>query len=123
MNLRYSYSKYTYPFVFVSFSFFNMLEKNMLTEWPLTELTLFFTGLKMERLTSQVWGGWGWGRCSQNIDDVGGGCPILRGLASCLKKTHWTSLLSMIYLKMTQADTWQSSKVFREPTLSRHIWS
>lgn len=61
MNLRYSYSKYTYPFVFVSFSFFNMLEKNMLTEWPLTELTLFFTGLKMERPTSQVWGGWGRG--------------------------------------------------------------
>lgn len=95
----------------------------MLTEWPLTELTLFFTGLKMERLTSQVWGGWGRGGCSQNIDDVGGGCPILRGLASYLKKTPWTSLLSMIYLKMTQADTWQSSKVFREPTLSRHIWS
>lgn len=65
MNLRYSYSKYTYPFVFVSFSFFNMLEKNMLKEWPLTELTPFLTGLKTDKAHFPGLGWW-WGVFSEH---------------------------------------------------------
>lgn len=61
----------------------------MLQEWPLTELTLFFTGLKMDKAHFPGAGAGVGG--SQNIDDGGGG-PT--GWGSYLEKTHWISLPS-----------------------------
>lgn len=114
INLRCWSPKQPYPFLFVSFSFsfFNMLEKkNMQKGWA---LTLFFTGLRMDKAHSPgAEGG------SQNISEVGGRCPTLQGLASCLEKTRWTSLLSIS--QKTKIDTWQSNEVFKKPVPSRNI--
>lgn len=79
-------------------------------------LTLFFTGPRMDKDHSPgAEGG------SQNISEVGGMCPTLQGLASCLEKTCWISLPSTS--QKTKIYTWQSNEVFKKPIPSRNIWS
>lgn len=109
MNLRYSKSKYTDPFIFCFF--FQQLEKTCRKN-GLTELTFVFRGLRMDK------------PCSPDAGE-GPSSPIrvsnMVGPGASLHKTPWTSLPSTS--QNDQNRHLQSSKVFRKLIISRAIWS
>lgn len=87
----------------------------MQKEWPLTEPTLFFMGLRMDKA---------------HFPGAEGGSPSTMWVVGVQPSGAWspawrrlTGLHYLLHLKMTKTDPRQSIEVFKKPTLNRNIWS